>query len=749
VARYSLVRQNDGSDCGAAALATILRHYEMPIGLEQLRDLTGTDRIGTNLLALLEAAEKLGFSAKGVEGTYEQLQNVPFPAIAHIKKPDGFGHFVVVYRVEARYAVIADPGQTAVRKIKREEFCEQWTGRLLILVPETELKRAAGTSEPRPPWRRFVALLAGHTGVILEAFVLAILVTLLGICSAYFIQHLVDNVLVREEIGLLNALGVGMLIILAFRTIFGILRQYLMARVSRKIDLALVSGYARHVLQLPIKFFEMRRVGEILSRVQDAAHVRNAISGTTLTALVDTTMVLVMAGFLFYHDWPLALVASAFVPVMVFGVAIFHPAVKLKAREGMEHAARVASHLYEDVSGIETVKAFGAERRRSEQGEENLIRMVQTGFTVQKLSIAMGTIGGMVRGLAGLLILWYGGYRVMAGEITLGQLMFFNSMLAYMIQPLERLASVNLGLQQALVSVDRLYQILDVEIEKLRDSKRALFTGLQHEIHLQDVSFKYGCRDYVLKNIDLRIPAGKTVGIVGESGSGKTTLLKLLMGFHEPVEGAVLVDGVDLRDIDLASWRSRIGLVSQDVFIFQGTVRENIGLASPHARLDEITAAAKAAGLHEFVNKLPERYETIIGERGANLSGGERQRLAIARALLHQPEILIFDEATSHLDTATERAVQQALKTVFAGKAVILVAHRLSTIMDSDAIYVMQDGRIVEHGTHKQLLDRFGTYADLWSIQTGAEKQARMANLAAPVNGEGKVALAANAGGET
>jgi ABC-type multidrug transport system fused ATPase/permease subunit len=296
---------------------------------------------------------------------------------------------------------------------------------------------------------------------------------------------------------------------------------------------------------------------------------------------------------------------------------------------------------------------------------------------------------------------------------------------------------VNLKIQDALVAVDRLYQVMDLELEPLGADNRAVFPGVREAVELREVSFKYGCRANVLDEVSLTIPAGKTVAILGESGSGKSTLLKLLMGFYHPTEGQVLIDGVDLRDFELASLRDRIGLVSQEPFIFNGTVRHNIALGRPDASPEQVLQAARAAGLGEFIAGLPERFETVIGERGANLSGGQRQRLAIARAILRQPEILIFDEATSHLDTATERTIQESLKTVLAGKTVVLVAHRLSTVKDADHIYVLHQGRVVEGGTHRDLLAAGGWYARLWRAQSDAG-EGRPAQQAPPAYGHGR-----------
>jgi ATP-binding cassette, subfamily C, bacteriocin exporter len=718
--RYAMVRQADSSDCGAAALATVARHYRQQLSLPQLRELTGTDRSGTTLRGLADAAERLGFAARGVRGTYETLPALPLPAVAHVKNAEGLGHFVVLHRVTSTGVVLADPGQ-GIEKVAREEFCRRWTGHLLLLVPDALASRDAGAAQaaqPAGPGRRLLGLLRGHVRVLAEACACALLVLVLGMATSFFLQHLVDGVLVRQEGRLLNALGVGMVLLVLFGTLFGVLRQYLLAHVARHLDLSLLAGFARHLLRLPVRFFETRQVGDILARAFDTFKVREAVSGTLTTAVVDGMLVVLLLGVLWLYDGPVALVASAFVPVLFLVVALHHPAARRRARASMEQASLFYSHLAEDVAGVETVKAFGAERSRCEEGENRLVRYLQELFGQQLVGLSMEGLSLLVTALAGVVILWYGGHRVMAGALTVGQLLFCYSLLIYLLEPLRRLASVAIKLQDALSAVDRLYQVLDLETEPLNDPGKVSCTGLRTALELHDVSFRYGSRGTVLDQINLRIPAGQTVAIVGESGSGKSTLLKLLQGFYQPTEGRMQVDGVDVRDLDLASYRRRIGMVAQDPQVFTGTMRDNIALGRPGATLAEVMAAARAAGLDEFIAGLPERYQTVLGERGANMSGGQRQRLAIARALLRQPELLIFDEATSHLDTATERAIQANLQTALAGKTAVLVAHRLSTVREADYIYVLQAGRIAEEGTHRELLDRQGWYAALWQHQT-------------------------------
>jgi ATP-binding cassette subfamily B protein len=726
--RYACVRQNDQSDCGAAALATVALHHRRPVGLEQFRDLTGTDCQGTNLLGLLRAAQRLGFAARGVKGGYEALPLAPLPAIAHLRTDEGLGHFVVLHRARADAVVIADPGR-GVRRLPRAEFCRGWTGHLLLLAPDEAAPPTWAGAPPPGPWGRFLGLLRPHAGLLAEACACALLMTALGLATSYFLQHLVDSVLVRGETRLLNALGVGMACVLLFRALFGMVRQYLLAHIGRRVDLALVSGYARHVLRLPLRFFETRQVGDILSRVHDAGKVREAVSGTTLTALVDGTLVVLLVAVLWLYDLPLAALTTAFAPPLVLGALAHHPAARRGARAAMEKGALVSAHLVEDISGVETVKAFGAEDVRTESGERHLVGLVQAGFGLQKLGLSTEALGLVVTAGAGLAVLWYGGHRVIAGALTTGELMFFYSLLGFLLDPLHRLASLNMKVQDALVAVDRLYQVLDLGAERLAEPARARFAGVRQALTLENVGFRYGSRGPVLEGVNLRVPAGKTVAVVGESGSGKSTLLKLLMGFYAPTEGRVLVDGTDLRDFELASLRGRVGLVAQEPFVFSGSVRDNIALGRPGAPLEEVMAAARAAGLEEFINALPERYETVIGERGANLSGGQRQRLAIARALVRRPDVLIFDEATSHLDTATERAIQESLRTALAGKTVVLVAHRLSTVREADLIYVLARGRVAESGSHDELLARGGWYAGLWAAQT----ESRAAPLPSPL----------------
>jgi ATP-binding cassette subfamily B protein len=718
--KYVHVRQHGASDCGTAALAAVIAHHGRPVEVESLRALTGNDRSGTDMLSLRDAATHLGFEAGGYKAHHvEELLSVPLPAIAHTKNEDGLPHFVIVHKVTKKSVLVADPASDEVEDWSREKFRKSFTGNLLVVVPGTNRPTSDDSSAPATPARRFAALLAGHTPLLAEAIACALLMTVLGLANSYFIQHLIDFVLVRNEVRLLNALGLGMALVLVFRSLFGLVRRYLLAFVGRRATLGLVAGYARHILRLPLGFFESRSTGEIVSRVHDTDKIREAISGTTLTVAVDAVLVLLSLGVLWAYDRPLAAVATAFLPLQVAVVLLHQSALRRRSREVMEQGARLVGHMIEGIGGVDTVKALGIEDKRAGEVESHLVRYVRPVFTLQLIALRLEALTTLIIGAADLAVLWWGGHRVMAGAMSIGELMFFFSMLTQLTDPLGRLASVNLAIQEALVAVGRVAQVQDLPAEPIDGSGKATFIGVSEAVVLQDVRFGYGRRDPVLNGINMRIPAGKKVAIVGKSGSGKSTLVKILMGYYPPTSGRLLIDGVDFRDINLASFRARVGLVSQEPFIFTGSVRENIGLGSADAGLSRVDEAARAAGLEEFINTLPDRYETIIGERGANLSGGQRQRMAIARALARRPEILLFDEATSHLDTATEQAIQEGLQGLLAGRTVVLVAHRLSTIKNADLIYVLHEGCVVEEGTHEQLLAHGGRYADLWRNQVG------------------------------
>ena len=715
--RPTIVRQRSDNECGAACLATVALHHGLKVSLREMRKQLRMDHAGTSLRELADAATSLGFEVRGVRASLNDLEGLPLPAIASVRLPSGDGHFVVIHKVKRDSILLADPA-TGIRRVSRQIFQHEWGGVLLLLIPD-DLSRARQEAKSAGPLSLIARIFKQHLPLLAEAFVCGLLMTVMALGTSWFVQLLVDSVLPSGERGLLKALGIGMLAIIVFRALFGALRQYLLAHIGRTLDLTLISGYLRHVLRLPMSFFSTRQTGDILSRVGDANRVRDAIGGAALTIFGDSVLTLVALAALFAYDQGLALLCLAFAVPLVGVGAIFQPMARRSSRAALEASARLSSHLVESLVGIETVKAFGAEELRRDEAEERLVESTEAAFALEKVGMHVSAWSMVASEAAGIVLLWVGAGRVLDGSLTLGQLLFVYTLVGHVLGPLERLVGVHVQVQDALSAMERLQEVLE-ETPEGEDRTGHRFDRIQGSISLQDVTFAYGEHAPTLSGLDLEIPAGKTTAIVGESGCGKSTLLKLLLGLYDPQSGRVQVDGVDLRDVDLSSYRSRLGVVSQDAALFSGSIADNVELGREDALSAEVLESISDAGLLPFVDSLPERAHTPVGERGSCMSGGQRQRLALARALIRRPEILILDEATSHLDTITEEEIHARLQDHRQNTTAVIVAHRLSTVKDAEIIHVMRAGSITESGSHEELLELGGEYAGLWATQTGA-----------------------------
>jgi ABC-type bacteriocin transporter len=736
--RYAHVPQDDQTDCGPAVLATIAKHYKIALSKAKLREIAGTDLQGTNLLGLSQAAERAGFETLGATAQWQTLfGRITFPMVAHVVTERGTGHFVTLYEVDDEGVLLADPAG-GVERWTKEKFLERWLihrlphrgeerfGALLLLAPKPELYQNQEVAKASP-WIWIWQLLKPRLPIVFEAFLSALLATLLALGSSFFIQVLVDHVLIRDKLSLLNLLTLGMLAVFLFRTAFGALRQYFLVHLAQKIDLELALHYFSHVLSLPVRFFQTRQVGEILSRMTDAGRVRVMIQGTALGLALDLFMFLLAAVVMLYYNAKLTGLLFLAMPLFPIAMTLLSFPIKKVERKKLELAADLSGHLVESFSGVATLKAFSAERGARRETEKKMLRMLKSQFRGDMLALLTGTIGGGLASLISLFVLWYGGRQVMGGTLSLGQLMFFNSLLGYLLTPMQNLSGVIVSVQESLVALDRLSENLTISPEQKPGFKGFRPARTAGEFRVEGVVFGYGKRAAVLKGIDLHVPAGSTVALVGESGSGKTTLANLLARYDEPQQGRILLDGVDLRDWDVYALRKAIGVVPQDVFLFRGQVRDNVALGAPDADLEQIMRACQAATAHDFISRMPERYSSLIGERGADLSGGQRQRLALARALLQDPPILILDEATSNLDSETEQAIQRTLNEVKQGRTTLIIAHRLSTVMGADQIVVLSDGEIVEQGDHDSLMAKRGRYYGMWERQVPDEVRATFA----------------------
>lgn len=714
--KYYCIKQHDIKDCGAACLATVARQYRLRLPVSKIREVAGTDKQGTSAYGLIKAAEVLGFSAKGLKASKPEdiFSDFPKPTIAHVIVDNSLLHYVVIHKVSKEEILIADPAKGIV-KYTPEEFFKIWTGVLILMLPSAKFEKK---DETRGLFSRFFNLLVLQKGLIVHIFLLSLLYTLLGILGSFYFKFLMDDILPNNLVKTLHIVSIGIILLNIFKLTLNAFRSHLLLHLSQRLDIPLILGYYRHVLELPMNFFSTRKVGEIISRFMDASKIRDAISGATLTIMIDTLMAI--AGGIMLYTQNAFLFGIALIIVILYGaiVFVFNKPIRDVNRIQMENNAQLTSYLVESLNGIETVKAFNAEGKANIETEKKFVKLLKSIFKGGIISNLETTLTNGVATIGGVVILWVGAYAVTKGDMSLGQLLTFNALLTYFLDPIKNLIGLQPMMQTAIVASDRLGEVLDLELEKgAQEEKKIKSTTLKGDISLKNIDFRYGTRQFVLKDISLSIKNGEKIALVGESGSGKTTLAKLLMNFYPIEKGEVFINDYNIKDINLESLRERIAYISQDIFLFSGTIRENLMLGNDEVSYGEMIEAAKMAQAHDFINAMPLRYETMLEENGSNLSGGQKQRLAITRALLKKPDILIMDEATSNLDTVTEKAIERTINHLTTGVTTIIIAHRLSTIMRCDKIYVMDKGQFVEQGTHRELMQRRGYYFNLWKEQ--------------------------------
>ncbi|MDR0380986.1 MAG: peptidase domain-containing ABC transporter [Oscillospiraceae bacterium] len=713
--RYVCVKQYDITDCGAACLATISKQYGLKIPITRIRDVAGTDKQGTNAYGLVKAAERLGFSAKGVKGSQEAFFSpFPLPCVAHVIVDGSLLHYVVIHKITQKQVILADPAK-GIRKLTPEEFFKEWTGVLILMAPTQQFEKGDHT---KSIWSRFFHLLIPQRSLLINIFFASIVYTVLGLGASFYFKIMMDEILPNLLERSLTVVSIGMIALYLFQTLLGSFRSHMLLYMSQKLDINLILGYYSHVLWLPMKFFGTRKVGEIISRFMDASKVREAISGATLTIMIDTIMALVGGVILYMQNSTMFVIAA--IVVLLYGVIVFSfnkPLQKIN-RKSMEENAQLTSFLVESLNGIETVKAFNSERSANLETEKKFVRLQRTLFHTGVLGNISGSLSGFISAVGGVVILWAGASFVIRGDLSIGQLLTFNALLAYFLDPVKNLINLQPMMQTAIVASDRLGEILDLDQEKTEsEDKKIRPATLREPIRVQGLDFRYGTRNLVLQDISLTINPGEKIAFVGESGSGKTTLVKLLLHFYPWEKGEISIGPYDIKDIQLEWLREKIAYISQDVFLFSGTIFENLTLGLPDPSMEDVVRVATMTCAHDFINAFPLRYETQLEENGANLSGGQKQRLAITRALLKKPDILIMDEATSNLDSITEKAIGRMIDEQTHGITTLIIAHRLSTIMRCDTIYIMDKGHFVESGTHAALMARRGAYYRLWKEQ--------------------------------
>lgn len=712
------IQQLDETDCGAACISMIASNFKSNIRISKIRDIAGTDKVGTNLNGMLVAAKQLGFNARALKGERKNLSpDLPTPFIAHFSIKNGQDellHYVVVNKIKKDKVFIYDPNPTYGKcSYSIEKFCEMWSGYCIFLFPSSDYK--IQNDEKKGFLLKFLPLLKPHTNLLIVVCLISLILTILGILSSFYFQYVIDEVIYSNSYNTLIALSIGLLSVTLFKVLLSAVRSYMLNIFSIKVDFQLIFSYFSHVLHLPVQFFDTRKTGEILSRMQDAQKIRDALTDAAISIIMDTLMVFVVGIALFLRNRTLFFISLFMVPVSSAIIWITAKPFAKQYRKAMTENAEVQSCLIETMNGSTVIKAINASEYAFREYERLQTKSIWTSYKLTLWQIFRNIFTTLINDWGNNIIFWIGSYFILKDQMSLGELISFNSLLAYFLVPLNRLINLQPNLQEAFVAADRIGEILEIKEEFNEEGRYLKPEKIEGAIEIKNVDFTYGTRRQILNNVNISIKKGQWVALVGESGSGKSTLVKLLLKFYKPQKGEILLDQNNLEDIDTFYLRGKIGYVPQDIYLFSGTIADNIALHKSDASIDEIIDAAKRAGAHDFISKQPERYNTRLSERGASLSGGEKQRIVLARALLGNPEILIFDEATSNLDNISEHNIHETLKNLRNEKiTTILIAHRLTTVINCDNIFVMQNGQIVETGNHNELLSKNGFYKSLW-----------------------------------
>ena len=705
--KYPLIQQQSSSDCGAACLAMISRYWGKRLSINYLRELIGVGRSGASLKSLAKAAENIGYHARPVRASLNKIAEQQKPWIAHWKGD----HYIVVYRLKNDKVLVADPGEGKC-EFSTSEFVTAWTGYALLLEPTENLYEAP---EEKRSLSRFLKLLLPYRSIGITIIVASLLIQVLGVISPLFTQIILDRVVTNRSQSTLNVMVIGMLLFGSLGIGLSSIRNYLLSYLANRLDLTMISGFVNHALNLPLKFFESRRVGDIITRVQENQKIQQFLIQNLLLSWLDFVTGFVYLALMLYYNWQLTALILCLIPPIVILTLAATPLLRKISRARFNAAADQNSSLVEMMTGISTVKAVTAEQNLRWRWEDLLTHQLNVRFKGQKLAINLGLFSGLINSIGGALLLWYGATLVIQNQLTIGQYVAFNMMKGYIISPVLVLVGLWDELQEVLISVERLNDVFETTSEESGRGAKLILPKLQGSVKLDNVTFRYEQEEEanILQNVSLEVAPGQTIAIVGRSGSGKSTLVKLIQGLYHPLTGQIAVDGHNLKHVALKSLRSQMGVVPQDCFLFSGTILENITLYRPEFSLEQAIAAAKLAEAHAFIQALPLGYQTKVGERGDSLSGGQRQRIAIARAFLGDPPILILDEATSSLDTESERRFQENLTRLSHQRTTFIIAHRLSTVRNADCIIVLDRGLIVEQGNHEELIAQKGLYYQL------------------------------------
>ena len=705
------IKQQDVKDCGIACLASIGQHYGLHVSLAKIRHWAQTDLQGTNLIGMLHAASCMGFEAKALRGTRENLSHAPLPAIVHGVLGNRLTHFMVMYRATDKYVFLMDPTDGQSRKMTWEEFSQFWTGIIILMKPGEHFQ--AGREEPSV-FTRMQKLVHPFRFQLITTWMMSILYTLLGLTLSLFIQQVTDVLIPQKQYALLQTYSFAMLAVLLVQFGLQAYKTRRMQNIGQALDEGIMQGYFSHIFRLPQRFFDTFRVGEIMSRVSDAVKIRQFINEVIIEVLLNASIVLSAYVLLFCWDKRLALFMLPLIPLHALIYAWSNRWNHQQERQIMEKTAQLENHLVESISRAKTIKMYGIHDSLHAQTQANLNAFLGIAYQSKRVNFHADWAVQLMRALFLLALLWQGGALVMQARLSVGELFALFALYNYFSGPMAQLTQVNKSFQAAQIASERLHEILDTPVEELGNRQPRPFHS---SLAFQRVNFQYGFRKMILKNVNLRIHQGEFTGIVGESGSGKSTLFHLIQKLYPVQAGRITWNGESIDRLSTEELRKKIACVPQEIELFTGSIAANIALGDDHPNRERILEIIDALGLTDMIKRLNHGLETMIGDQGIALSGGQKQRLGIARALYRQPELILLDEATAALDVMAEQQVLKAIRNFV--PSVVLISHRIQNFIEAHCIHVMQEGTCIESGTHIELMREGTVYFSLQAKQNG------------------------------
>ena len=709
--KYPVVRQLSEEDCGSACLASIAKYYGRHFAISRFRQETGTTEKGVSLLGLKYGAESFGFNCRAVKGSPEILEHIneiPLPAIIHWKGC----HWVVLYGKRGNKYVVADPG-VGIRYLSRKSLVEAWTDWVMLILEPDSTRFSEQTEDEVQGFTRFIKRVIPYRNILYEALLINIVLGVLSLASPFLIQILTDDVLVRGDTKLLASVAIAVIVMNFISSGLGFVQANLISHFAQRLELGLILEFGRKILRLPLQYYEARRSGEIVSRLEDIQEINQLVSSIVIGLPSQFFISLVSLGFMLFYSWKLSLAGITVAILMSVSTLALLPTLQQKTRSILVLSAENQGVLVETFKGALTLKTTTAAPQFWEELQSRFGRLANVTFRTVQIGIINGTFSGLVSGIGSIGLLWLGSSLVIHKELTIGQLLAFNSMNGNFTGFIGMLIGFVDEFARAKTAVERLTEVIDAAPESNEDNQKP-FAQIpsQSDIICSNVNFHHPGRVDLMQDFSLTIPGGKSVALIGKSGCGKSTLAKLIAGLYDSQSGNIRIGHYNLRDLSLDSLRQQVVLVPQDAHFWSRSILENFRLGTPGICFDKVVQVCQVTGADEFISKLPEKYQTILGEFGANLSGGQRQRLAIARSLVNDPPVLILDESTGALDPVSENEVLDQLLQYRQGRTTLLISHRPRVIQRADWIIMLDAGAIKIQGTPESLRYQAGEHLD-------------------------------------